>query len=711
MRDYPIEKVRNIGIIAHIDAGKTTTTERILFFTGVSHKIGEVHDGNTVMDWMEQERERGITITSAATTCFWSHSEDPDSEEKRHRINIIDTPGHVDFTVEVERSLRVLDGAVVVFDAKMGVEPQSETVWRQADKYKVPRLCFGNKINALGGDFRMTLASIRERLSPNAFLIVLPIGEHDMHRGIIDLVEQRAWMYADDTHLVLQEEPIPEEMKELVREYREQMLEKIVEVDEQLLARYLEDGELSVDEVKSLIRRGTLSGEFFPVLFADGRSASVTKLLDAVIAYLPSPADVPPARGTDPKTLAEVERPPLDSAPFAALAFKLQSDPFVGQLTFFRVYSGTLESGSYVYNSTRDVKERVGRIVRLHANQREEVKEVFAGTIAAMVGLKDTKTGDTLCDPLHPVILEKITFPEPVISMRIEPKTKHDQEKMGLALRKLGDEDPTFRISTDEETLETIISGMGELHLEIIVDRMRREFSVEATTGKPQVAYKETITGESEAEAKYIRQTGGHGQYGHVKLRLRPIAEPEEGKKQPKNIHREEGYEFINSIKGAIIPNEFIPAVRKGVREAMDRGILAGFPVVNISCELYDGSYHEVDSSEIAFKIAGSQAFQEAAKRARPVLLEPIMRVEVVTPEKFLGDITGNLSSKRGQINAMEERGTMRVVKAQAPLAELFGYVTTLRSLTQGQASPNIEFDHYAIVPPNVAQTIIDARK
>ncbi len=711
MRDYPIEKVRNIGIIAHIDAGKTTTTERILFFTGVSHKIGEVHDGNTVMDWMEQERERGITITSAATTCFWAHSEDPDNETKRHRINIIDTPGHVDFTVEVERSLRVLDGAVVVFDAKMGVEPQSETVWRQADKYKVPRLCFGNKINALGGDFRMTLQSIRDRLSPNAFLVVLPIGEHDAHRGIIDLVENRAWVYADDTHLVLKEEPIPEDMQGLVKEYREQMLEKIVEVDEQLLARYLEDGELSVDEVKSLIRRGTLSGEFFPVLFADGRSASVTKLLDAVIAYLPSPADVPPARGTDPKTGAEVERPPQDTAPFAALAFKLQSDPFVGQLTFFRVYSGTLESGSYVLNSTRDVKERVGRIVRLHANQREEVKEVFAGTIAAMVGLKDTKTGDTLCDPAHPVILEKIIFPEPVISMRIEPKTKHDQEKMGLALRKLGDEDPTFRISTDEETLETIISGMGELHLEIIVDRMRREFSVEATTGKPQVAYKETITGESEAEAKYIRQTGGHGQYGHVKLRLKPLAELDEGRKQPKNVHREEGYEFINSIKGAIIPNEFIPAVRKGVREAMDRGILAGFPVVNISCELFDGSYHEVDSSEIAFKIAGSQAFQEAAKRARPVLLEPIMRVEVVTPEKFLGDITGNLSSKRGQINAIAERGTLRLVKARAPLAELFGYVTTLRSLTQGQASPNIEFDHYAIVPPNVAQTIIESRK
>ncbi|MDZ4284806.1 MAG: elongation factor G, partial [Patescibacteria group bacterium] len=490
-----------------------------------------------------------------------------------------------------------------------------------------------------------------------------------------------------------------------------ELFEKLADHDGALMDKFVHEDEPEVEELRRAIRRATLSGEGVPVLCGSAfKNKAIQPLLDAIVAYLPSPVEVSPVEGHTPSG-EPAQRKPDDIEPFSGLAFKIMSDPYVGKLTFFRVYSGTLESGSYVYNSTRDVKERVGRIVRLHANQREEVKEVFAGTIAAMVGLKDTKTGDTLCDPLHPVILEKITFPEPVISMRIEPKTKHDQEKMGLALRKLGDEDPTFRISTDEETLETIISGMGELHLEIIVDRMRREFSVEATTGKPQVAYKETITGESEAEAKYIRQTGGHGQYGHVKLRLRPIAEPEEGKKQPKNIHREEGYEFINSIKGAIIPNEFIPAVRKGVREAMDRGILAGFPVVNISCELYDGSYHEVDSSEIAFKIAGSQAFQEAAKRARPVLLEPIMRVEVVTPEKFLGDITGNLSSKRGQINAMEERGTMRVVKAQAPLAELFGYVTTLRSLTQGQASPNIEFDHYAIVPPNVAQTIIDARK
>jgi elongation factor G len=588
-------------------------------------------------------------------------------------------------------------------------------VWRQADKYKVPRMCFANKINALGGDFKMTLESIKARLSPNAFAIWLPIGEHDQHRGIVDLVAQKAWVYADDTHLTLKEEQIPDDMKDMVKAYREQMLEKIVEMDEELMARYLEDGVLTEEETYSLIRRGTLSGEFFPVMFGDGRSAIVTKLLDNVLRYLPSPSDVPAQKGMNPKTGEEIEREVSDDAPFSALAFKIQSDPFIGQLTFFRVYSGTLSAGSYVYNSTKDAKERIGRIVRLHANQREEVKEVYAGTIAAAVGLKDTTTGDSLCDPDKPIVLEKIIFADPVVSVRVEPKTKQDQEKMGIALKKLGEEDPTFRVSTNEETAETILSGMGELHLEIMVDRMKREFGVEANIGKPQVAYRETITSEAEAETKYIRQTGGRGQYGHVKLRIKPLVlapEPQEGaKKAPKNIHKEEGFEFIDNIKGGIIPSEYITPVRKGVREAMDRGILAGFPLANISVELFDGSYHEVDSSEVAFKIAGSMAFQEAAKKAGPVLLEPIMKVEIVTPDKFMGDITGNLAGKRGHVEGFEDRATLKMVKAKVPLSELFGYITTLRSMTEGRASFNMEFDHYAIVPHNVAEEIIATRK
>lgn len=709
-RDYPLEKVRNIGIIAHIDAGKTTTTERILFYTGISHKIGEVHEGAAVMDWMEQEKERGITITSAATTCFWMPTYDPGNEDKKHRINIIDTPGHVDFTAEVERSLKVLDGAIVIFDSKMGVEPQSETVWRQADKYRVPRLCFANKINALGGDFKMTLGSIKERLSPNAFAIWLPIGEHDQHTGIIDLVEEKAWVYANDEHTMLKEEAIPADMADEVKEHREAMLEKIVEVDEAMMEKFLSDGILTPEEIKILIRKGTLSGLFFPVMVADGRTASVTKMLDAVIDYLPSPIDVPPVEGVDPKTGETLTRKASDDEPFSALAFKLQTDPFVGQLMYFRVYSGTISAGSYVYNATTGEKERIGRILRMHANDREEVKTVYAGEIAAAVGLKDTHTSDTLCDEDHPIELHKIEFPEPVVAMRIEPKTKADQEKMGMALKKLADEDPTFKVKTDDETLETIISGMGELHLEILVDRMKREFNVEANVGKPQVAYRETIIGTSEAEHKYIKQTGGRGQYGHVKIRLKPLDKDVDVENLPKNVKRTDHFEFVNSIKGGVIPNEYIPAVEKGIREAMDRGVVAGFKMVDVSAELFDGSYHDVDSSEVAFKIAASQAFQEGARRAKAVILEPIMKVEVIVPDKFMGDITGNLSGKRGLVEGTEDRGNMKVIHAKVPLSEMFGYTTNLRSMTEGRGSATMEFDHYAVVPQNVADEIVTSR-
>jgi elongation factor G len=715
-RDYPLERVRNIGIIAHIDAGKTTTTERVLYYTGVSHKIGEVHEGDTVMDWMEQERERGITITAAAITSFWlptyERANVKDEKERRARacrINIIDTPGHVDFTVEVERSLKVLDGGVVVFDGVAGVEPQSETVWRQADKYKVPRVCFINKLDRLGASFEHSFATILERLTKHAVRMQIPMGEEGEHEGVIDLLRMRGFLFEGELGDTVREIDIPEKFRAEAARLRIELIEKIAEHDEALTEDYLEGKEIPLASLKRVLRKAVIANKVVPVFCGSAlKNKGVQLVLDAVVDYLPSPLDVPPMKGINPNTGKEEERHADDAEPFAALAFKLQSDPFVGQLTYFRVYSGTVESGSYIYNASKETKERVGRILRMHANQREEVKKVFAGEIAAMVGLKDTRTSDTLCDPEHPIILEKIEFPEPVVSLRIEPKTKADQEKMGLALRRLSDEDPTFRVSTDQETLETIISGMGELHLDIIVDRMKREFGVEALVGKPQVAYKETITGEAEAETKYIKQSGGRGQYGHVKLRVRKLDTSIEVKK---NVKREEGFEFINAIKGGAIPQEFIPAIEKGVREGLERGVLAGFKLVDISCELFDGSSHDVDSSEIAFKIAGSMALQDAAKRANPVILEPIMSVEVVVPEKFMGEITGNLSSKRAQIEAQEDRGNLKVIKAKVPLAEMFGYVTSLRSMTEGRGTSTMEFSHYAAVPRNVAETIMESRK
>ncbi|MBU3969014.1 elongation factor G [Patescibacteria group bacterium] len=713
MRDYPLEKVRNIGIIAHIDAGKTTVSERVLFYTGVSYKIGEVHEGKAVMDWMEQERERGITITSAATTCFWTPTYDKTNKEKEHRINIIDTPGHVDFTVEVERSLKVLDGGVVVFDGVAGVEPQSETVWRQADKYHIPRICFINKLDRMGGSFERSYKTILDRLTKNAVRMQIPIGEEEKHKGIVDLLKMKAYYFEGELGNAVREDEIPEELKLDAEKYRNELVEKIVENNEEMMTKYLKGEEINVDILKKLLRKSVIAGLIIPVFTGSAlKNKGVQLVLDGVVDYLPSPLDVPPIKGIDPNTEEEIERKADDKESFAALAFKLQTDPFVGQLTYFRVYSGVLESGSYVYNSTTGEKERIGRILRMHANSREDVKKVYAGEIAAAVGLKNTRTSDTLCDEDHPIILERIIFPEPVVSLRIEPKTKVDQEKMGLALKKLSDEDPTFKIKSDQETLETIISGMGELHLDIIVDRMKREFSVEANVGKPQVAYRETITGEAEAEHKYIRQTGGRGQYGHVKIKVKPMPKEEEkNKKLARNIKRSEGLEFINNIKGGVIPQEYIPAVEKGVREAMDRGIQAGYKIVNVSVDLFDGSYHEVDSSEIAFKIAASQAFQDATKRAKPVILEPIMKLEVVTPDKFMGDITGNLASKRGQIEGSEERVGLKVIHAKVPLSEMFGYTTSLRSMTEGRASSTMEFDHYAIVPENVAKEIIETRK
>ncbi len=701
-RDYPLERTRDIGIIAHIDAGKTTVTERILFYTGIAHKIGEVHTGDTVMDWMEQERERGITITAAATNTFWKPSyldEGQRTRDNEYRINIIDTPGHVDFTVEVERSLRVLDGGVVVFDGVAGVEPQSETVWRQADKYKVPRICFINKLDRTGASFENSFVSILERLTPNAVALALPMGLEQNFEGIIDLMEMRTVYFEGEHGENVRRGEVPESFGKLASEWRHKMVEKIAESDDQLTEKYLNGDKISGEELKKALRRATLSYRLVPVLCGSAlKNKGVQLVLDAVIDYLPSPEDMPPVKGINPKTGEEETRRPGDQEPFSALAFKLQTDPFVGQLTYFRVYSGTLSSGSYVMNSTRGDQERIGRILRMHANHREELKEIQAGNIGAIVGLKATRTGDTLCDPEHPIVLEKITFPEPVVSLRIEPKTKADQEKMGIALRRLSEEDPTFRIKGDIETGETIISGMGELHLEIIVDRMKREFSVEANAGRPQVAYKETIKKTAEAEGKYIRQSGGRGQYGHVWLKVEPMAP---GK----------GFEFVNAIKGGIIPQEYIPAVEKGVREAMDKGVLAGYPVVDIMVTLYDGSYHEVDSSEAAFKIAGSISFQEAARRAKLILLEPIMKVEAVTPEQFLGEVTGDLNSKRARIDAMGERGPgIKVVSAKVPLAEMFGYATALRSLTQGRASFTMEFDHYEETPANIAETIISGR-
>ena len=715
-RDYPLERVRNFGIIAHIDAGKTTTSERILYYTGSQHKIGEVHEGETTTDWMEQERERGITITAAAITCFWAptylSAEDRKKIENKCRFNIIDTPGHIDFTVEVKRSMRVLDGAVCVFDGVAGVEPQSETNWRYAEEANVPRLCFINKLDRTGASFEKSYKSILDRLSKKAIRMQIPIEEEDKHEGVIDLLEMKAYGFEGKLGDNVIEIPFPENLRADAEKYRGELIEKIVENNEEMMNKYLAGEEIASADLKKILRKAVVANEIFPVFCGSAlKNKGVQLVLDAVIDYLPSPLDIPAIKGTDPKTGEEIERHPNDSEPFSALAFKLQADPFVGQLTFFRVYSGTIESGSYIYNATTGERERLGRIVRLQANQREEVKKVFAGEIAAAVGLKNAKTSHTFSDENNPIILEEIVFPEPVISLRIEPKTKADQEKMGMALRRLSDEDPTFRIKSDSETGETVIMGMGELHLEILVDRMKREFSVEANVGAPQVAYKETIQGEAEAETKYIKQTGGKGQYGHVKLKLKPLEPEVEGAKKQKNVNREEGFEFIDSIKGGVIPQEFIPAVEKGVKEAMDRGIVAGYKMTDISCELLFGSYHDVDSSEIAYKIAASQAFQEAAKKARPVILEPIMKVEVVVPEKFMGDVTGYLSSKRGLIEGMDDRAGNKVVRAKVPLSELFGYITTLRSTTEGRGSANIEFDHYAVVPPNVATSIVEARK
>ncbi len=697
-RQYPIENIRNIGIIAHIDAGKTTVTEGILYNTGLKHKIGAVHEGETTTDWMEQERERGITITSAAVTCFWTPQFNKVAGDHKYKINIIDTPGHVDFTAEVERSLRVLDGVVVVFDGKMGVEPQSETVWRQADKYKVPRMCFINKINQTGGDFYKSLESIHKRLSPYAYPIQIPIGFEKEVCGFVDLVQMKAYTYKEFTDKEFTIGEIPADLKAKAEEYRHKLLEKVVESDDVLMEKYLEGRELTNEEFLLAIRKATRGGKFYPVLGGDGRGIIVQSILDAVTNFLPSPIDVGSVKGHDVKDeTKELERKPFDDEPFTALAFKIATDPFVGKLAFFRVYSGKLEAGSYILNTRSGNKERVGRIVRMHANDREELKEIYAGDIAALVGPKDTTTGDTLCDIDHPIRLESITFAEPVIHMAVEPKTKADQEKMGVALSKLAEEDPTFKVSTNEETQQTIIAGMGELHLEILVDRMKREFKVEANVGNPQVAYKETIKKMATAESKYIRQSGGRGQYGHVWLRVEPLA-------------RGEGYKFIDEIVGGIIPREYIKPIDKGIQESAANGVIAGYPLVDFSAAAYDGSYHEVDSSEMAFKIAASKGLQEAVKKANPILLEPIMKVEVITPEEFMGDVIGDLNSKRGQIDEMTDRLHLKVIDAQVPLAEMFGYATSLRSMTQGQASYTMEFHHYEEVPKNIAQTIIESR-
>jgi elongation factor G len=680
-----LTKLRNIGIIAHIDAGKTTTTEGILYRTGVKHKIGAVHDGEATMDWMAQERERGITITSAATTCYWTD----------HQINIIDTPGHIDFTVEVERSLRVLDGAVTVFDGKMGVESQSETVWRQADKYKVPRICFINKINQTGGDFYKSLESIHKRLTKRAFPVHLPIGFEQSINGVIDLITMRAYTYKDFTDKELVEGDIPEDMQEKAQRYRSLLVEAAVESSDELLEKFLDKGEeaISNEELIAGLRSQVLKGDFFLVSGGDGRGVIVEKLLDLMVAYLPSPIDRGSNWGTHPKTGDEIERKPSESEPFAGLAFKIATDPFVGKLAFFRVYSGKVTAGSYIYNSSTGEKERVGRIVKMHANSREEVQEVSAGDIAAIVGLKQTTTGNTLCDQNNPIILESIEFPEPPVSIAIEPKTKQDQEKMSIALQRLAEEDPTFRVAVDHETGQTIISGMGELHLDIIVDRMKREFSVEAAVGQPQVAYRETIKGSTEIQGKYIKQSGGRGQYGDVWLRISPL---EAGT----------GFEFVNSIKGGVVPSEYIPAVKNGIIEAMNNGVIAGYPMVDVKAELYDGSYHDVDSNEMAFKIAGSMALKDGAKKAQPILLEPVMKIEVVTPEDFMGDVIGDLNSRRGRIDEMEDRAGVKVILGFVPLAEMFGYTTDLRSMTQGRASSTMELSHYEETPAHVAEAV-----
>lgn len=687
-RKYPIEKYRNIGIIAHIDAGKTTTTERILFYTGITHKIGETHEGEAVMDWMDQERERGITITSAATTCFW----------KDCQINIIDTPGHVDFTVEVERSLRVLDGGITVFDGKEGVEPQSETVWRQAEKYNVPRLCFINKIDKEGADFEFSLGSIWNRLTPHAVAVQIPIGERGDFSGVVDLMKMKAFYFEGEKGEKISEKEIPDDLSEKAKEWREKMVEKIAETDDALTEKFLGGEEISEEELKKALRSAVIEAKMFPVFVGTAlRNKGIQLVLDAVVDYLPSPIDIPPVKGNDLKNGNEIERKASDDEPFCALAFKVATDPFVGQLTFFRVYSGVVKAGSYVLNSTKGEKERIGRILQMHSNHREEIEELQAGGIGALVGLKATTTGNTLCDPEKPIILESITFPEPVIDIAIEPKTKADQEKMGLALKKLSEEDPTLRVRTDEETNQVIISGMGELHLDIIVDRMKREFKVEANIGQPQVAYRETIRIPAEAEGKYIKQSGGRGQYGHCWIKVEP-QEPGAG------------FEFVDQIKGGVIPQEYIAPIQKGVKEAMNSGVLAGYPVVDIKATLYDGSFHEVDSSEIAFKIAASMAFQEATRRANPVILEPIMKVQVITPEQFMGDVVGDVNSKRGIIKEITDRGEgnarVKVIDAEIPLASMFGYATQLRSMTQGRANYSMEFGHYAEVPNNIAEGI-----
>ena len=683
-REFSLDKIRNIGIMAHIDAGKTTTTERILFYTGKIHKLGETHEGSAQMDWMEQEQERGITITSAATTCHW----------KEHRINVIDTPGHVDFTVEVERSLRVLDGAVALFCAKGGVEPQSETVWRQADKYHVPRMAFINKMDILGADFFRTVNMIEERLNATPVPVQLPIGKEDNFQGVVDLIEMNARVYQDELGSKFEIEDIPEDMKDLADEYREKMLEKIAEHDDELMVKYLEGEEITPEEIKRAIRKATIKVEITPVLCGSSyKNRGVQPLIDAIVDYMPSPLDIPPIKGIEIETDEEGERKSSDDEPFSALAFKIMADPYVGKLAFFRVYSGSLKSGSYVYNSATKKKERIGRILLMHANKREEVDEVYAGDIAAAVGLKATATGDTLCDEEHPIILESMEFPEPVIDVAIEPKTKASQEKMSIALTKLAEEDPTFKTHTDEETGQTIIAGMGELHLEIIVDRLLREFKVEANVGNPQVAYKEGITTEAEAEGKYVRQSGGRGQYGHVKLRV----EPNEGK----------GYEFVNKIVGGVVPKEYIPAVDEGIQEAMHSGVVGGYPVLDMKVTLYDGSYHDVDSSEMAFKIAGSMGFKEAMEKANPVLLEPIMKVEVTVPEEYMGDVIGDINSRRGRIEGMESRNGLQVIDGYVPLAEMFGYATDLRSNTQGRGNYTMQFDHYEPVPNSIAEKIL----
>jgi len=710
-RDYPLNKVRNFGIVAHVDAGKTTTTERILYYTGRSHKIGEVHDGAATMDWMEQEQERGITITSAATTCFWTptYLEKGSSE---HRFNIIDTPGHVDFTAEVERSLKVLDGAVVVFDGQAGVEPQSETVWRQADKYKVPRMCFINKLDKTGADFEKAFKSILDRLTPNAVIAQLPIGFEAELSGVIDLLKMKAYKFEGTMGNEIVEFEIPDDLLEKAKTLRNSFVEKIVENNDEMMNKYFEGEDLAVEDLRAELRKQTIANNVVPVYGGSAfKNIGVQLMLDAVVEIMPAPVDIPAVKGKDPKTEEVIEREPTDDASFSALAFKLAVDPFVGQITFFRVYSGTLEAGSYILNTRTGNKERIGRILRMHANDREEVKKVYAGEIAAAVGLKDVRTSDTLCSLEDPIVLDEITFPEPVVSLKIEPKTKADQEKMGLALGRLAAEDPTFRVSSDPETLDTVISGMGELHLDIIVDRMKREFGVQANVGAPQVAYRETIQGTASAEEKYIKQSGGRGQYGHVKINIKPLEALAEGEELKKNVKRDEdGFEFVNSIKGGVIPNEYIPACEKGFKEAMQRGIVAGFQMNNVSVELYDGTYHDVDSSEIAFKIASSKAFQDAAKLAQPVILEPMMKVEVVVPEEFIGDVTGDISSKRGLVEGVEEKGMVQAVAATVPLSEMFGYINNLRSMTSGRGNFTMEFARYDVVPRNVADDIVKAR-